>query len=113
MSSEENKTVSDDAHFKLMRLLEQQPDLSQRELAEHLGVSLGKLNYCLRALMEKGWVKAENFRRSNNKKAYLYKLTPGGLREKAALTVQFLQRKEAEHDALLEEINQLRQEINS
>ena len=104
--------ISEDAHLRLLRLIEESPELSQRELAERLGVSLGKVNYCVRALMEKGWIKAENFRRSNNKKAYLYKLTPGGIKEKAALTLRFLRRKEAEHDALIREIAELRAEID-
>lgn len=104
--------ISEDAHLRLLRLIEESPELSQRELAERLGVSLGKVNYCVRALVEKGWIKAENFRRSNNKKAYLYKLTPGGIKEKAALTLRFLRRKEAEHDALIREIAELRAELD-
>ena len=111
MTEHNDARISEEAHLRLLRLIEDEPELSQRELAERLGVSLGKVNYCMRALLEKGWVKAENFRRSNNKKAYLYKLTPGGLREKAALALRFLRRKEAEHDALVREIAELRAEV--
>ena len=103
--------IADEAHYRLLALLEKEPQLSQRELAERLGVSLGKVNYCVRALVEKGWLKAGNFRRSNNKRAYIYQLTPRGLREKTAMAVRFLRRKEAEHDALVREIAHLRAEI--
>lgn len=103
--------VAEEMHYRLLRLLEQEPDLSQREIARRLGISLGKVNYCVRALLDKGWVKAGNFYRSDHKRRYLYKLTPRGVREKAALTVRFLRRKEAEHQALLEEIETLRAEL--
>jgi MarR family transcriptional regulator, temperature-dependent positive regulator of motility len=96
-----------------MRLLEAHPTLSQRELAEALGLSLGKVNYCLRALMDKGWVKANNFRRSNNKMAYAYVLTPRGLREKLALTRRFLAAKEIEFERLRLTIDGLRAELGS
>lgn len=104
--------MTEEAHYRLLRLLEQEPKLSQREIAERLGVSLGKVNYCLQALVERGWVKVGNFYRSQNKRAYLYKLTPHGLAEKAALTLRFLRIKEAEHRALVREIQALREEIN-
>lgn len=104
------RTMTEDAHYRLLRLLEKEPQLSQRELAERMGVSLGKVNYCMRALIEKGWLKAGNFVRSNQKSAYLYILTPSGIKEKAAMTVRFLRRKEAEHKALVQEIEQLRAE---
>lgn len=103
--------VAEEIHYQLLRLLEQEPHLSQRELAKRLGISLGKVNYCLRALAEKGWVKAGNFYRSANKRAYLYLLTPRGLTEKAALTLRFLRRKEAEHQSLLAEIEELREQV--
>ena len=86
----------EEAHYRLLRLLDASPNLSQRELARELGVSLGKVNYCVNALIEKGWVKARNFRNSNNKLAYAYLLTPRGIEQKAAITVQFLHRKVAE-----------------
>lgn len=101
----------DAAHLQVMRLLEEHPTLSQRELSQALGLSLGKVNYCLRALMDKGWVKANNFRRSNNKMAYAYVLTPRGLREKLALTRRFLAAKEAEFERLRVTIDGLRAEL--
>ena len=98
-------------HYKLLKVLQENPDLSQRELAHKVGISLGKTNYCLRALIEKGWVKADNFRRSTNKVAYAYLLTPRGIEERARATVHFLRRKVAEHEALANEIEQLRSEV--
>lgn len=106
------RPMSEEAHYRLLRLLESEPQLSQREIADRLGISLGKVNYCLRALAEKGWVKAGNFYRSANKRAYLYKLTPRGVTEKAAMTVRFLRRKESEYRVLVREIEALRREIN-
>lgn len=99
-----------DTHYALMRLIEQQPDLSQRELAEALGVSVGKVNYCLRALIERGWIKANNFRNSQNRAGYLYLLTPEGIKQKAVLTKRFLKRKMAEYEQLKQEIQQLKKE---
>lgn len=103
--------LSDEYRYKILRMLEADPRMSQRELAQELGVSLGKINYCLRALIEKGWVKAANFRRSTNKVAYAYLLTPRGIEEKAQATAQFLIRKVAEHEALEKEIEQLRRYV--
>ena len=97
-------------HYKLLRLLQANPGMSQREAASELGVSLGKVNYCLRALMRKGWVKATNFKNSQNKVGYLYVLTPRGLEEKATLTVRFLGVKIREFEALRAEIEQMRKE---
>ncbi|MDD2914613.1 MAG: MarR family EPS-associated transcriptional regulator [Gallionella sp.] len=101
----------EDLHYKLLKVLQENPDVSQRRLAQELGISLGKTNYCLRALIEKGLVKADNFRRSTDKVAYAYFLTPQGIEEKARATVHFLKRKVAEHEALAGEIEQLRDEI--
>ena len=84
--------------------------MSQRRLADELGVSVGKVNYCLKALIDRGLVKANNFRNSQNKRAYLYVLTPKGLTEKSRNAVRFLQRKTAEYEALRKEIDQLRRE---
>lgn len=103
--------LSESDRYKLLRTLEQNPNLSQRQLAGELGYSLGKLNYCLKALKDKGLVKAENFRNSQNKSAYLYKLTPAGISEKARVTQRFLQRKLEEHDQLEQEIETLKQEV--
>lgn len=94
-----------------MRLIETQPALSQRELAQNLGISLGKAHYLLKALIQKGAVKASNFRRSDNKLAYAYLLTPSGVSQKAALTSRFLRRKLAEYESLRREIEQLQGEV--
>jgi EPS-associated MarR family transcriptional regulator len=93
-----------------MRLLDERPQLSQREVASSLGMSVGKANYCLRALIEKGFVKAENYRNNGNKLAYLYLLTPSGFAAKAELTRRFLSGKMKEYEALRLEIEQLRRE---
>lgn len=85
--------------------------MSQRQLARSLGVSVGKTHYALKAVLDRGWVKAQNFRRSDNRSAYLYKLTPNGLQEKARLAYALLQRKRTEHEALMTEIEQLRAEL--
>lgn len=103
----------DETHYRLLRLLEVRPNLSQRELARELGISLGKINYCLGALIEKGWIKARNFRNSNNKLAYAYLLTPGGIEQKAVVTVDFLRRKVSEYETLKKEIAQLKREVDS
>ncbi len=98
-------------HLKVLRYLEEKPDVTQRELARALGVSLGKANYCLQSLIGKGWVKAENFRNSANKRAYLYLLTPKGIGAKANISVRFLRRKMEEYEALRSEIEQLKVEL--
>ena len=95
-----------------MRILQENPDLTQRELADRLGVSVGGLNYCLKALMEKGWVKMQNFSHSKNKFGYVYLLTPAGLAEKASLTSRFLKRKRQEYEALKAEIQSLGTELD-
>lgn len=96
-----------------MRLLDTRQRLSQRDVANSLGMSLGKVNYCIKALMEKGFVKAENYRNSSNKLAYFYLLTPSGITAKAELTRQFLARKMREYDELKLEIERLRLESES
>jgi EPS-associated MarR family transcriptional regulator len=93
-----------------MRLLDARQQLSQREVASSLGMSVGKVNYCLKALIDKGFVKAENYRNSSNKLAYFYLLTPSGITAKAELTRNFLARKMREYDELKLEIERLRQE---
>jgi EPS-associated MarR family transcriptional regulator len=102
--------LSDEYRYKLLKYLEANPEVSQRELAGELGISLGRVNFCIQALIEKGLVKANNFRNSNNKKGYAYFLTPRGIEEKAKITVQFLKIKIAEHEALKREIKSLREE---
>ena len=99
------------ARLAVLRLLEQRPDLSQRDLSEALGLSLGKTHYVLHSLLDKGQVKAGNFRRSDNKLAYAYVLTPRGLREKLRLTKAFLLRKEAEFEQLRRTIATLKNEL--
>ncbi len=101
----------EDTHLRLLRLLEARPELSQRILARELGTSLGKVNYCLNALIDKGWVKMRNFRDNQNKLGYAYLLTPRGIERKAAITVQFLRRKMDEYEALKREIEQLQLEL--
>ena len=104
--------TGDKAELELMRLIDSKAELSQREVASSLGVSLGKANYVLRALIEKGFVKAENYRNSTNKMAYLYLLTPSGIAAKADLTRKFLARKMTEYEELRLEIERLTQESN-
>ena len=101
----------EEAQFRILRLIESNPSLTQRELAREMVVSLGKVNYCVNALIEKGWVKARNFRNSNNKLAYAYLLTPRGIEQKAEITVHFLRRKVAEYESLKKEIARLRREV--
>lgn len=99
------------AHLELLRLLEQHPEYSQRQLAVALGVSLGKTHYLLKALLGKGWVKAQNFQRSDRKLGYLYVLTPHGVRQRLQLTQSFLVRKEREYETLKSQIVLLREEL--
>ncbi len=105
--------LSEAKRLELLKLLHEQPQLSQRELAQAMGVSLGKANYCLRALMEKGHVKLQNFRNNPDKRQYAYLLTKAGAREKTHITLAFLRRKMAEYELLKEEIEQLRGELKS
>lgn len=102
--------LSDEYRYKILKSLEANPEISQRELAGELGISLGRVNFCIQALVEKGLVKAKNFRNSKNKKGYAYFLTPRGIEDKAKITVQFLKIKIAEHEALKKEIKELREE---
>ena len=103
----------DELRLKVLRALEANPELSQRQLAAELGVSLGGANYALKALMERGFVKAENFRKSGRKVAYLYLLTPKGVVEKTSLAAAFLGRKLAEYEVLRQEIEALKGEVDS
>lgn len=102
--------IQEDTNFRVMRLLEANPDITQRELAKKLGISVSGLNYCLKALMEKGLVKMKNFAHSKNKFGYIYMLTPSGMSEKAAITHRFLQRKIEEYELLRVEIDALKQD---
>jgi EPS-associated MarR family transcriptional regulator len=100
-------------HLKVLRLLQDNPDITQRQMASQLGISLGGMNYCLKALVEKGWVKMDNFSRNPNKLKYAYLLTPNGVRAKTRLTAHFLKRKLAEYEALKAEIEALRTEVGN
>jgi len=99
--------------LQMLKLLQDNPGLSQRQLAAQMGVSLGKANYCLRALVEKGLVKLGNFGKNPNKRQYAYILTPAGLEEKTRITLAFLKRKEAEFEAIRREIEMLRGDLDS
>ena len=101
----------DDLHYRLLRELTRQPAASQRNLASGLGVSVGKVNYCLRALIARGWIKVNNFRRSDNKWAYVYLLTPSGVAAKVRLTKEFLEKRERDFESLHAEIEQLKSEL--
>ena len=94
----------ENTYYRILRLLQENPDMTQREIADKLGLSASGLNYCLKALIEKGWVKVQNFSQSKNKFRYIYVLTPQGLTEKAQLTGRFLKRKIKEYEALKAEI---------
>ena len=96
----------------MLKALEANPNLSQRQLATELGISVGKANYCIKALIDAGWVKARNFRNSNNKLAYTYLLTPSGMRRKTKLTLRFLEHRRREFEALRREIAVLSAELD-
>lgn len=106
-------TPNQDVHLALLKMLEDNPNASQRDLAKAAGISLGKLNYCLKALIEVGFVKASNFAKSNNKKGYAYFVTPKGATEKTKLAVRFLERKQIQYEQLKKEIEELKLEVQS
>ena len=103
--------TNQELEYRALKILEQQPDLTQRQLSEALGVSLGKTNYVLKSLIDVGWVKLDNFQKSDNKWGYAYLLTPMGVTEKAAITLRFLKRKKQEYDDLQIEIALLQKEV--
>jgi EPS-associated MarR family transcriptional regulator len=105
--------LQEDTYFRVLRMLQDNPDLTQREIAERLGVSTSGMNYCLNALIDKGWVKVQNFSQSKNKFGYIYVLTPQGIMEKVTLTGRFLKRKQAEYEALRQEIDSLTEELGA
>lgn len=107
------KSLSEDVHFRVLRALNEQPVLSQREIAKVSGVSLGAVNFCLRALIEKGQIKIQNFQESDSKLRYAYVLTPTGITQKTRLTAAFLKRKVAEYEALRAEINAVESELSA
>lgn len=102
--------LNDADRYRILKRLETNPEISQRALAEELGLSLGKINYCLNALIERGMLKVENFRNNKHKRAYMYYLTPTGMEEKARVTLRFLSARVAEYEALDREIAELRKE---
>lgn len=103
----------EEIQFEVSRRLHQTSEVSQRTLALELGISLGSINFCFQALVEKGWIKMQNFSQSKNKLRYAYLLTPAGVAKKLKLTAEFLKRKVAEYEALQQEIEALRTEIDS
>ena len=105
--------LTDEYRYKILKLVEVKPDVSQRELAKSLGISLGKTNFCLNALIEKGLLKVTNFRNSQNKLAYMYLLTPSGIEQKSIVTLRFLKSKLREYELLQAEIAQLTQEAKT
>ena len=111
MTSRRSK-IQEDTYFRVLRILHEKPDITQREIANLLGISTSGLNYCLNALIDKGWVKVHNFNESKNKFGYVYLLTPSGISEKAALTGRFLQRKLMEYEEMRAEIESLRSEVS-
>jgi len=111
MSGSQKSDLRDGEVIRLLREIEGSPTVTQRELSSRLDISLGKVNYIIKALINKGLVKANSFKKSNNKQAYFYILTPHGLEEKARVTYRFLREKIDEYDRLKEEIEQLKKEI--
>ena len=108
----EDITFQDELRLRVMRVLEENPEASQRQIASELNVSLGGVNYCLKALVDRGLVKLGNFAKSDRKIGYAYFLTPEGMTEKAKITARFLKRKMAEYELLQKEIEQLKTEVN-
>jgi EPS-associated MarR family transcriptional regulator len=107
------KKIDPDVHFRVLHLLEEQPNITQRQLAKKLGISLGGVNYCLRALIDIGQIKAGNFKKNPNKSTYLYILTAKGITEKASLTADFLKRKMIEYYALKKEIDAIQSKVRN
>ena len=105
--------IDQELEYKALKLLEQQPDLTQRQLSEALGVSLGKTHYLIKSLIDVGWLKLENFKKSHNKWGYLYLLTPKGILEKSLITTRFLKSKQKEYNRLRNEIELLKQEVKN
>ncbi len=103
--------MNESVRYHVLKQIQDNPEITQRELAGITGVSLGKVNYCLKALVDKGYIKAVNFKNSRKKSAYLYMLTPIGIEEKAQITVRFLKHKMAEYDRIKAEIEELRAEV--
>jgi EPS-associated MarR family transcriptional regulator len=105
--------INDEVKYHLLKLLEKDPNMSQRAISKEMGISLGKVNYCLHALIDKGIIKAKNFYKNKNKTAYTYFLTPKGIEEKGRITYRFLQAKLSEYEQLKAEIEEIRKEASS
>lgn len=103
--------TNQELEYSALKILEQKPDITQRQLAVELGVSLGKTHYLVKSLIDMGWIKLDNFQRSDNKWGYMYILTPAGIIEKAAITARFLVRKKQEYTQLQKEITHLQEEV--
>ena len=112
MSDHQKVNIETEEVLKLLREINKSPEMTQRELSLSLGISLGKVNFLIKALIDKGHIKVDNFKKSNNKSAYLYYLTPKGVEEKAKITYRFLRRKMNEYEQLEKDIRQLRQEVS-
>ena len=106
------KTQHPDTQYRVMDLIQKKPDITQRQLASELGISLGSMHYCLKALAHKGWVKAGKFKHNPNKSSYLYLLTPNGVLQKSKLAIEFLRRKRIEYNLIQQEIEELTKEIH-
>ena len=104
--------TSNDAHYQVLELIEREPELTQRQMAERLGLTLGKTHYSLKAVVRAGWVRAERFAKSDSKLGYLYVLTPEGVRQRVKLATDLLERKKAEYEALRREIEVLSREVD-
>ena len=107
-----SKTKNPHTHFKVMDMIHKHPDISQRQLAKEMDISLGSMHYCLKALIQKGWVKTSNFKKTPDKSVYLYLLTPEGITQKSKLAIDFLLRKKQEYDDLKREIEELTEELH-
>ena len=106
------KTQHPDTYFKILDLVHKKPDISQRELARQIGISLGSIHFCLKALAKKGWLKAGNFKKNPDKSSYLYLLTTEGAIQKTKLAIGFIKRKKEEYDEIKKEIHELSKELN-
>lgn len=105
--------MSEELHYRVLKIVEENPEITQRELADELGVSLGKANYCVKALVDKGWLKMQNFSHGKNRFGYAYLLTPRGISQKTTLKARFLKHKLQEYEKLKTEIKALKNEMKS
>lgn len=112
MTAEKKKRIETEEMLILMRVIDENPQMTQRDLSSRMGLSLGKINFLIKSLIEKGFIKADNFKNSNNKISYLYLLTPAGIEEKTKITYRFLKRKMEEYEKLENEIRHLKKEVD-